>query len=308
MKSKVTQIRFSLLIPSLFLFLLSISFSAPKVGYTLDFDKLHSVTQAKQLLNAAHKSGARVINIIPPAHIWENKTSKAILDAFFEESQKLKMDILITRIDADYPNGKNYLYDSVLTKPGALPGEVTRGKRPYLATVGNTAYEDWMQEETEFYSREYGAKPNLIGFNVGFFADPFVVKTGSLLFEDNKTKRYEIAQYTSFAKALWQHWLVQKLGTLDRINQEYQTKFTSIAEIPLPLNEEDKHFELSTRAYTDFITCISEWVIGNYKINQTLWHQHSQSPFIFELDVWTSDRFANGRGAYTAFDFSKWFR
>ncbi len=279
-----------------FLFFLSLTFATPKPGYTIHFNGIHTVNQAKQLVTLANKAGAEVINVVPPSHIWDDADSKAMLDAIFEEARNLDIQIVLTRIDANYANGKNYLYDTVLKGIGTI-----------YPTIGNDSYAQWMREETEYYAKEYGNEPNLIGFNVGIYSDPFLSKLGGLLEWDKKTKRYEIAQKSAVTRKYWQAWLIQKLGTIERVNQEYKTSFSNVTEIPLPVNEEDKQFGQANRAYVDFVSSLNEWILTNYTTDQAVWHQYSSLPFIFQIDGRTSDVLANGRGAYAALDITKWF-
>lgn len=175
------------------------------------------------------------------------------------------------------------------------------------STIGNDSYAQWMKEETEYYAKEYGNEPNLIGFNVGLFSDPFLSRLGGLLVLDKKNNRYEITQKSAVTRNYWQTWLIQKLGTIERINQEYKTTFASVTEIPLPVSEEDKQFGLPNRAYVDFVSSINDWILTQYQNDLAKWHEYSTIPFIFQIDGRTADALAKGHGAYTALDIPKWF-
>lgn len=281
-------------------------YSQPIPGYSIHFDGIRSVEQAVLLVQEAQKAGAGIINLIPPAMIWTNDSSRLILDKIFDESEKLGLYIIISRIDAAHPDGINHLYDDILSQMGSFSDETVTGIREYRATLGNRRYTQWMQDETKFYSKHYGNRNNLRGFTVGLFSDPFLARPGSLLQFNPRTKIYDIAQYTEPAKLWWQEWLIRNLGNLDRINREYQSEFKSIANIPIPHNEYDNRFGLSHRAYSDFILSINDWVIKNYLTNQAIWRENSPHPFLFVLDGATGEILANGRGAFALLDIAHW--
>jgi hypothetical protein len=271
-----------------------------RVGYTIHFNILKSVTDAKKSITYAQSAGAGVVNIVPPAHIWSEPTCVEMLDALFAEASTKNIRIILTRIDANYPDGKNYLYRQVL-----VPLAQSRVTKVY-PTVANPAYEQWMQQETEYYATHYGQHPNLAGFCIGGFADLFDSPRAGVLVWSDKTKRYEIGQYTDLMKKYWQQWLVTQFENIDRINQEYKTQFMNIEDIPMPNNESDKRFGFPHRAYFDFVTLINSWWWKQYNDNRTIWRRSSKAPFILQLNGTLLDKLSNGHPGFAALNIPAW--
>lgn len=164
-----------------------------------------------------------------------------------------------------------------------------------------------MQQETEYYATHYGQQPNLVGFTVGGFTDWLDSPRASVLAWSTKTKKYEIGQYTSLMEKYWRQWLLNQFSDIDRINQEYQTKFARIEEVPLPKNETDKQFGLPYRAYFDFVSAINEWWQNQYTYTQTIWQKSSKVPFILQLNGTLIEKIIAGRSSYAAFNLPTWF-
>jgi hypothetical protein len=271
-----------------------------RVGYTIHFNTLKSVIDAKKSIAYAESAGAGVVNIVPPAHIWSQPICVEMLNTLFAESSSKNIRIILSRIDANYPNGKNYLYGQVLAPV------VQSGAIKVYPTVGNPAYEQWIQQETEYYATHYGQHPNLAGFCIGGFAELFDSPRASVLVWSDKTKRYEIGQYTDLMKQYWQQWLVIQFGDIDRINQEYQTKFASIEDIFLPNSESDKRFGSSHRAYFDFIAVINGWWWKQYNDNRKIWQKSSKTPFIVQLNGTLVEKLNVGHPGFAAFNLQAW--
>lgn len=291
------------------LFLLSAGYTLPqdkdsepsnRIGYTIHFNTIKSVLDAKKSIINAQTARAGIVNIVPPAHIWSQSSCVEMLDTLFAEANARNIKIILTRIDANYPNGKNYLYGQVLA-PMVVSGAVK-----VYPTVANLAYESWMQQETEYYATHYGQHPNLIGFCIGGFAELFDSPRAGVIVWSDKTKRYEIGQYTDLMKQYWQQWLANQFGSIDRINREYKVNFTSAEEIPMPNSESDKRFGLPHRAYFDFVTAINSWWWKQYNTNRKLWQKSSKTPFILQLNGTLIDRFINGHPGFAAFNLPAW--
>ncbi|MDI6782655.1 MAG: beta-galactosidase [bacterium] len=307
MRKKSSKIWLFLAITNLFI--LSLSFAEPqnksiefkaRSGYTIHFNTLHSVEDAKKSIASAQSAGAKIVNIVPPAHIWVQPNCVEMLDSLFAESKEKNIEIIITRIDANYPEGTNYLYGKVLT-----PVDKTLPSRVY-PTVANPAYEEWLQQETEYYTTHYGAHPNLAGFSIGGFTDLFDSPRASVLVWNAQTKRYELGQYTDSMKKYWQQWLITKFEHIERINEEYHTKFGNLDEIPLPNSESDKRFGLPHRAYFDFVSVINTWWWNQYNYNRKIWQKSSKAPFILQLNGTLIDKLKHGRPGYAAFNLPAW--
>src|SRR5207245_1060274 len=124
--------------------------------FVVHFDFIRSVREARALVRVAAEQGAGVISIVPPAHVWENRTALAMLDAIVAEAGRLRLQIVFARIDAAYPpdahgERENYLYGRILTEAGRLPdGEPTVAY--FLTTAGRKGYVEWMLEETRYYA------------------------------------------------------------------------------------------------------------------------------------------------------------
>jgi hypothetical protein len=269
-------------------------------GYTIHFNALKSVGDAKKSITFAQTAGAGVVNIVPPAHIWLQPADVEMLDTLFAEASAKNIRVILSRIDANYPDGKNYLYGKVLAPV------VQSGAVKVYPIVGNLAYEDWMQQETEYYATHYGQHPNLAGICLGGFAEIFDSPRAGVLVWSDKTKRYEIGQYTDLMKKYWQQWLVNQFENIDRINQEYKTNFASIEDIPMPNSESDKKFGLPHRAYFDFVTAINSWWWKQYNHNRKLWQKSSKTPFILQLNGTLIDKLGNGHPAFAALNLPAW--
>jgi len=293
----------------------SLAYSDPLTGFTVHFDFLNNLNDAKRLVTFAADHGAEIINVVPPAHIWEDSLSLQILRQIFSLTQARGVKVVLTRIDASAPAAKldersNYLYTYVLTGRGMLPD----GKRTpdyFLATVGNRRYEQWLREETVYYAEHFSQEPNLVGFSVGLFNEPFVSQRGSLLCFDESTNSYEVGQYTPFMLRWWHTWLRRKYhDAVDEINRRYGTSFSAIDSIPMPVNEEDDSFELPSAAYWDFICAINDWVVEQYDDCRLLWHQHAKRlvPFILQFSGFVPEKFEKGRPAFAALNIFDWMQ
>ncbi|MGC9093471.1 MAG: hypothetical protein ACP5JH_09545 [Bacteroidota bacterium] len=307
----------------LFLLLPLFLYAAPKLsahpvpltGFTVHFDFLNNLNDAKRLVTFAADHGAEIINVVPPAHIWEDSLSLQILRQIFSLTQARRVKVVLTRIDASAPAAKlnersNYLYTYVLTDRGMLPdGRSTPDY--FLATVGNRRYEQWLREETIYYAEHFSQEPNLVGFSVGLFNEPFVSQRGSLLCFDDSTNSYEVAQYTPFMLRWWHTWLQRKYhDAVDEINRRYGTSFPAIDSIPMPINEEDDSFEQPSAAYWDFVCAINDWVVEQYDDCRLLWHQHAKRavPFILQFSGFAPEKFEKGRPAFAALDIFDWMQ
>src|SRR5438270_685631 len=165
---------------------------APVNGYTAHFTHLHSVVDAHRIVREARIAGALLLNVVPPARIWRRALAVEMLDAIFDDAERDGMHIVLTRLDACYPDGYNEFFRHVLTQPGRMPdGSPTPDW--FMATVGVSAYERWLDEETRYYARRYGSRRCLAGFSPGGFVEPFVSQRGSIACFDEKSDCYEVA-------------------------------------------------------------------------------------------------------------------
>jgi hypothetical protein len=288
--------------------------TAPLTGYVVHFDFITNRYEARQLVHLAASSGARVINIVPPAHIWERRLAVRMLDDILHEAAELKLAVLFTRIDASYPpdvhgRRENYLYKHILTEPGRMPDGSPTVKY-FLTTVGRAGYDEWMEEETRYYATRFGKLPNLLGINLGPFSEPFASERGGFLEYMRETNRYELTQYTPEAARLWHQWLVTRFHDIAGVNREYQTAFTSLEEVPLPRNEKDERFGIRAGvAYFDFVSAINDWFIERYERCRHIWHEasgRSDVPFILQFSGFVAEKLANARPGASAFDLSGW--
>ena len=71
----------------------------PKTGYVVHFDFLKNAGEGRDLVRIAQRAGARVINLVPPAHVWENPAALAMLDAILDEIARRRLSLIFTRID-----------------------------------------------------------------------------------------------------------------------------------------------------------------------------------------------------------------
>jgi hypothetical protein len=285
-----------------------------KIGFTLHFDFIDNWKQAEQIILVAHQNGAEILNVVPPAQLWKLPASREILDNIFLLTKQLRMQVVLSRIDAcpvsaDDPKRYNYLYGQILINTGILPtGKPTPDF--FNETVGLSSYEKWLQEETEYYSKNYSSQENLVGFSVGLFNEPFVSQRGSLLCFDFTTNSYEIAQYTPSCTKWWQTWLKKKYSNLEEINKQYNTSFSSFSDIPMPKNEVDKIFGKAQSAYWDLITSINDWVVEQYQDCQTIWHKYATRPIplILQFSGYVPEKLALGRPAFVALDIFSWMQ
>jgi hypothetical protein len=286
----------------------------PKPGFVVHFDFLSNVQEARDLVRIAASAGARVINVVPPAHVWENKLALQMLDGIIDEISRRKLSFVFTRIDAAYPPDPsrperfNYLYGNILTNFGTLPN----GKQTaeyFRTTVGRKGYTEWMEEEVRYYAKNYGRHPNLLGINFGPFSEPFSSERGGFLEYEFETDQYEITQYTPEG-ANWFHlWLIKHYGDIRRVNAEYDTSFAAIEEIPLPLNEKDARFGKPDLAYFDFARSLNDWLVENYERCRRIWHEVSERsdvPFILQHCGGYPEKLIKGRPAFAAFDVPGW--
>jgi len=283
-------------------------------GYTLHFDFINNWEDARQLIMAAHDNGAEILNVVPPAHIWKLTESRKILHNIFELTKTLRMQVVLSRIDACAPppddrNRANYLFERILKRRGILPtGEATPAF--FRETVGLRRYEKWMREETEYYAKNYSSEENLVGFSVGLFNEPFVSQRGSLLCYDFDTNSYEIAQYTPPCLKYWQSWLKKKYLNPEAINERYKTSFKSFSSVPMPRSEHDIRFGASREAYIDLVSSINDWVLTQYVDCRVIWHRYSKRsvPVILQFSGYVPEKFTKGRPAFAMLDIYSWMQ
>jgi hypothetical protein len=286
----------------------------PKPGFVVHFDFLSNVKEGRDLVRIAAGAGAQVINVVPPAHVWENKLALEMLDGIIDEISRRKLSFVFTRIDAAYPPDPsqperfNYLYGNILTDFGTLPN----GKQTaeyFRTTVGRKGYAEWMEEEVRYYAKNYGRYPNLLGINFGPFSEPFSSERGGFLEYEFETDLYEMTQYTPEG-ANWFHlWLSKHFGDIRRVNAEYGTSFPAMEEVPLPLNETDARFGKPALAYFDFARSLNDWLVENYERCRRIWHEvsgRSDVPFILQHCTGFPEKLMKGRPAFAAFDVPGW--
>ncbi len=285
----------------------------PKTGFVIHFDCIRTPAEGRALVRIAARAGAAVVNVVPPAHIWESPPSLRMLDAILDEVRRRHLSIVFTRIDASYPpNGQGkrfyYLYSRILTEPGRMPdGSPTT---PYFwTTAGREGYEEWMEEETRYYASHYGRLPSLLGFNLGPFSEPFSSERGGFLEWMKATGRYEITQYTPSALKLWHKWLVRRFSNIDAMNADYATTFDAFDAVPLPLNESDSRFGKPQLAYFDFARSLNDWFVDCYQRCRAIWHEVSgraEVPFILQLSGGEAEKIARGCPSLAAFGMPEW--
>jgi hypothetical protein len=287
--------------------------AAPMPGFVVHFDCIRNEAEARALVQVAAAQGAGVISIVPPAHIWENPTALRMLNAIVADAGRLRLQIIFARIDAAYPPGadgrrENYLYGKILSEPGRLPdGRET--VEYFLTTAGRKGYAEWMEEETRYYATHYGRLPNLIGFTVGPFVEPFASERGGFLQYDDRTDRYELTQYTPEARRLWARWLLAHFRSVGGVNHEYGSAFRAIDRVPLPTNEQDARFGRPQAAYADFVSALNSWFFDAYRRCRAIWHQASGRdtvPFILQFSGFEAEKLAKGRPGLAAFDLPAW--
>ena len=286
---------------------------ASKPGFVINFDFIRNASEGCALVDIAERAGAKVIDLVPPAHVWEDPRSLAALDAIIAEINRRGLSLVFTRIDAaKLPdrggNRPYYLYDRILNEPGRLPnGKATA--EYFRTTVGKDGYAEWMEEETRYYARHYGGLPNLIGINLGPFSEPFSAERCGFLEYMAESRTYEITQYTRFAEKWWHGWLAGHYQDVSALNREYGSKFASFDGIPLPLHEKDRRFERADLAYFDFARSLSDWYVERYQRCRAIWHEQSHRadvPFILQLNGLFAEKIIMGRPGHAAFDVPGW--
>ena len=281
--------------------------ASPAPGYTAHFTHLHSLADARRIVREARAAGAGWLNVIPPARIWKRPLAVGMLDALFADAERVGMRVVLTRLDACYPDGYNEFFRHVLTERARLP-DGTLTPDWFMATVGVPAYERWLAEETRYYASRYGRRPCLVGFAPGGFVEPFVSQRGSIACFDEKSDCYEIAQYTPEMQALWGRWLQQRFRSVEAANREYGTRFAGWNDFPMPRSEADAAYPDAGRAYFDFVRCIGDWWLSEYQSLRALWHTGSRAPFIWQLSGFEAEKLEKGRPAFAALDVPRWLR
>lgn len=274
-------------------------------GYTFHFNFLDSPAAAVETVALAGQAAARMVSLVPPAHIWEDTRARATLDASIAAIKHHGLRFVFSRMDANQSGGLAWLYQSVLARPGRLPdGSPTSDW--FRSTVGNLRFERWQNQETRYYAGRYGRLPQLAGFAVGGMVEPFVSQRGSLMQWDEASGNYEIAQYTEECRAEWHRWLRRRFGGLQAINRAYRTRFSKVSRVPMPSSGDDLRFGRPREAYFDFARSINDWFVRQYRSNRRLWHQFSNKPFLLQLNGLESEKIARGRPEFAAFDLPSW--
>jgi hypothetical protein len=274
-------------------------------GYTFHFNFLDSPATAVETVALAGRAAARMISLVPPAHIWEDRSALATLDASIAAIKHQGLRFVFSRMDANQSSGQAWLYHRVLARPGRLPdGSPTSDC--FRSTVGNLRFERWQNQETRYYAGRYGRLPQLAGFAVGGMVEPFVSQRGSLMQWDEAHGNYEIAQYTKECRAEWHRWLRRRFGGLQAINRAYRTHFSRMSRVPMPSSGDDLRFGRPREAYFDFARSINDWFVRQYRSNRRLWHQFSNKPFLLQLSGFESEKIARGRPEFAAFDLPSW--
>jgi hypothetical protein len=274
-------------------------------GYTLHFNFLISPAASAETVMLAKKASARVVSLVPPAHIWEDTGGLHALDAAITTIKQQGLHFVLSRMDAIQSTGLAWLYEYPLAQPGRLPdGSVSADL--FRATVGNHRFEHWQNQETQYYAKRYGRMPQLVGSAVGGMVEPFVSQRGSLLQWNEASDSYEIAQYTPDCRAEWHRWLRRHFGGVQGINRAYHTRFSSIAAVPMPIHGEDSRFGRGREAYFDFVQSINDWFLRQYQTNRRLWRRSSTKPFLLQLSGFESEKIARGRPEFAAFDLPSW--
>ena len=288
--------------------------ASPKPGFVLHFNFISNIREARELVRIAAEAGAQVVNVVPPAHIWESKPALEMLEAILDEISQRKLSFVFTRIDAAFPpvegQGErvSYLYGEILTAAGKMPnGRET--SEYFLSTVGRKGYAEWMEEETRYYAEHYGRLPNLLGINLGPFSEPFSAERCGFLEYEKETQRYEITQYTPEARDWFHRWLTRRYDGIHGVNREYTTNFSTLDQVPLPLNERDSRFGRPDLAYFDFVQSLNDWLVECYERCRRIWHRASgrdDAPFILQLNALFTEKLAKGRPSFAAFDVPRW--
>jgi hypothetical protein len=301
-----------ILLASLFPSIVS-AWDPPKPGFVVHFDFISNEREGRELVRIAARAGAKVINVVPPAHVWENRQALQMLNGILDEINRLHLSLLFTRIDAAYPPDSKgerfyYLYDRLLVENGIMP-DGSRTVDYFKTTAGRDGYVEWMEEETRYYAEHYGQWPNLLGINLGPFSEPFSSERGAFLQYSAKTGSYEIAQYTRYARKLWHQWLLAHYGSVAAVNSEYGSTYSSLDEVPMPVNEADNRFGKPAPAYFDFVRSLNDWFVDCYQRCRKIWHESGgrpDVPFILQLAGGESEKIMRGRPGLAAFDMPSW--
>jgi hypothetical protein len=285
----------------------------PLPGFVVHFDFIRNASEGLALVDIAQRAGAKVINLVPPAHVWEDAASLAALDRILADIGRRRLRLLITRVDASrLPDRSghryNYLYGQILTEVGRLPN----GKETpelFLTTAGQAGYAEWMEEETAFYARHCGQFRNLLGINLGPFSEPDSAQRCGFLEYMPETRSYEITQYTPAGEGVWHRWLTGHFKEVAALNREYAAHLSSFDSVPLPWNETDGRFGRADVAYFDFVRSLNDWFVERYQRCRSIWHDVSgrnDIPFILQFNGGAAEKIVVGRAAFAAFDLPGW--
>ena len=248
---------------------------APLHGYVVHFDFFENAQEGIDLVGFAKSAGAKVINVVPPAHVWERPDAQVMLDAIIDNIEDRHLKFVITRVDAAYPpdrNGEriNYLYEDILDRPGVMnDGQPTVDW--FKSTVGLPEYNQWMEDETRYYAGRYGGRKNFIGFNLGPFSEPFVSQRGGFLQYDFKTKRYQLTQYTPEVRSL-----IKKTTTPDE---------------------------------ADYVRAINDWFVDRYEACRKIWHDtaaRKDIPFLLQFSGFDQEKFELGAPVLAGLNRKDW--
>jgi hypothetical protein len=274
-------------------------------GYTLHFNFIDSELAARETVGLAAQGGAKVVSLVPPAHIWADGASQKALDAAIAEAKRRNLQIIFSRLDATQSNGQAWLYQNALHQPGRLP-DGSPSVEWFCATIGNHRFEHWQRQETLYYARRYGKLRQLMGIAVGGMVEPFVSQRGSLLQWDQANGSYAIAQYTPEGLAEWHRWLRRRFKGINGANRAYRSNFPSIAKVPMPQNANDPQFGRPREAYFDFAQSLNDWFLQQYRENRRIWRRYSSAPFLLQLSGFASEKIAKGHPEFAAFDLPGW--
>jgi hypothetical protein len=274
-------------------------------GYSLHFNFIDSELAARETVGFAAQAGAKVVSLVPPAHIWTDSTSQKALDAAIAEAKRRGMQIIFSRMDATQSNGLAWLYQNALHQPGRLP-DGSPSVEWFCATTGNHRFEHWQRQETLYYARRYGKLRHLLGIALGGMVEPFVSQRGSLLQWDQVNDSYAIAQYTPEGLAEWHRWLTKRFKGINGVNRAYRVNFSSIAKVPMPQSGNDPQFGRPREAYFDFAESLNDWFLQQYRENRRIWRRYSSTPFLLQLSGFASEKIAKGHPEFAAFDLPGW--
>jgi hypothetical protein len=70
----------------------------PNSGFVVHFDFISNVREGHDLVRIVARTGAKVINVVPSARIWENKLASQMLDGILDEISRNKLSFVFTRI------------------------------------------------------------------------------------------------------------------------------------------------------------------------------------------------------------------